>query len=65
MLPNGERPTSVSGIRSLFVSSFTEYPMASKLFAQFVTSKELLAKRFTDTGQLPPRFDLVDDPVRI
>ncbi|GFP21821.1 arabinogalactan oligomer / maltooligosaccharide transport system substrate-binding protein [Candidatus Hakubella thermalkaliphila] len=62
ILPNGERPTSFSGIRSLFVSSFTEYPMASKLFAQFVTSKELLAKRFTDTGQLPPRFDLVDDP---
>ncbi|GFP33924.1 arabinogalactan oligomer / maltooligosaccharide transport system substrate-binding protein, partial [Candidatus Hakubella thermalkaliphila] len=62
ILPNGERPTSFSGIRSLFVNSFTEYPMASKLFAQFVTSKELLAKRFTDTGQLPPRFDLVDDP---
>lgn len=62
ILPNGERPTSFSGIRSLFVNSYSEYPVASKLFAQFVTSQELLSERFTMTGQLPPRVDLLDDP---
>jgi arabinogalactan oligomer/maltooligosaccharide transport system substrate-binding protein len=60
-LPNGEHPKSFSGIRALYVNSYTKYPNAAKLFAQFAVSKENLAERFTNTGQLPPRQDLLDD----
>lgn len=50
----GKQPVSFSGIRSLFVSSFTKYPNAAALFADFVTSDEMLLKRFEMTKQLPP-----------
>lgn len=59
-MPNGERPASFSGVRSLFVSSFTQYPKAAQLFADFATSKEMLLKRYEMTGQIPPHLNLVD-----
>lgn len=62
LLPNGKHPTSFSGIRAFYVNSYTEFPNASKLLAQYLTSKELLADRFASTGQIPPRKDLMDDP---
>ncbi|TYP79003.1 maltose ABC transporter substrate-binding protein [Paenibacillus methanolicus] len=61
-LPNGETPKSFLGIRALYVNSYTKYPQASKLFAHFASSKEMLAKRFEISGQLPPRNDLMNDP---
>jgi arabinogalactan oligomer/maltooligosaccharide transport system substrate-binding protein len=62
LLPNGKNPQSFSGIRAFYVNSYTKYPNAAKLLAQFLTSKELLANRFTFTSQIPPRKDLLDDP---
>ena len=62
LLPNGQHPASFSGIRAFYVNSYTDYPNAAKLLAQFLTSKELLADRFTSTSQMPPRKDLMDDP---
>lgn len=63
LLPNGQHPVSFSGIRGLYVNSYTKYPAAAKLFASFATSKENLTKRFELTKQLPPRKDLMDDPI--
>ena len=62
LLPNGKHPASFSGIRAFYVNSYSEYPNAAKLLAQYLTSKELLADRFTKTGQIPPRKDLMEDP---
>lgn len=62
LLPNGQHPTSFSGIRAFYVNSYTDYPNAAKLLAQYLTSKELLADRFKSTSQIPPRKDLMDDP---
>lgn len=62
LLPNGKNPASFSGIRAFYVNSYTDYPIAAKLLAQFLTSRELLADRFTSTSQLPPRKDLMEDP---
>ena len=59
-LSNGEVPTSFSGVRSLFVSSFSKYPNAAHEFAKFASSKELLEKRFEITSQIPVHADLVD-----
>jgi len=61
-LPNGKHPTSFSGIRAFYVNAYTDYPNAAKMLAQFLTSKEMLSSRFTSTGQIPPRKDLLDDP---
>ncbi|GLI06283.1 cyclodextrin-binding protein [Paenibacillus tyrfis] len=63
LLPNGEHPVSFSGIRALYVNSYTKYPAAAKLFASYATSKDNLIKRFKMTTQLPPRKDLMDDPI--
>ncbi|GIO98645.1 cyclodextrin-binding protein [Paenibacillus lautus] len=63
LLPNGEHPVSFSGIRGLYVNSYTKYPVAAKLFASYATTKQSLTKRFEMTTQLPPRKDLMDDPL--
>ncbi|WP_265333408.1 extracellular solute-binding protein [Paenibacillus guangzhouensis] len=63
LLPNGEHPKSFSGIRALYVNSYTKYPNAAKLFASFATNKENLKLRFEMTTQLPPRNDLSNDPI--
>lgn len=63
LLPNGEHPQSFSGIRGLYVNSYTKYPVAAKMFASYATSKENLINRFKMTTQLPPRKDLMNDPI--
>ncbi|MDK8183871.1 maltose ABC transporter substrate-binding protein [Paenibacillus sp. UMB4589-SE434] len=62
LLPNGEHPKSMSGIRAVYVNSYTEYPAAAKLFARYVTSQENGKKRFEMTRQLPARKDLMAEP---
>jgi len=47
-----------SGVRVAFVSAYTEYPEVAKSFAKFITSKEMLEKRFKLTDQIPPRKDI-------
>ncbi|WP_094551777.1 maltose ABC transporter substrate-binding protein [Petroclostridium xylanilyticum] len=61
LLPNGKHPASFSGIRAFYVNSYTNYPNAAKLLAQFLSSKEMLTDRFKSTGQIPPRKDLLSD----
>ena len=62
-LPNGDHPITFSGVRALYVSSYTQYPNAAKLFAMYCTTKEALLQRFTSIGQIPPRLDIMDDPI--
>ncbi|HHX62896.1 MAG TPA: maltose ABC transporter substrate-binding protein [Epulopiscium sp.] len=59
-MSNGERQSSFSGIRVLWVSAYTKYPNASKLFLEFATSDEMLLKRFEITNQIPPVKSLAD-----
>lgn len=63
LLPNGERPATFSGIRTLVVSSFTKYPIAAQMFADFATSNEMLLKRFEITKQIPPVKALMDEEI--
>ena len=55
LLPNGNHPVTFSGIRAVYVSAFTKYPNAAKLFAEFVSSPEMLEKRYELSAQIPPR----------
>lgn len=57
--PGKNQPaTSFSGVRLAFVSSYSEYLEEAKEFAKFITSKEMLQKRFEMTDQIPPRNDI-------
>lgn len=53
-----EPPASFSGIRAMYVSSFTKYPEEAHKFALYLTSKEALLKRYEITAQIPPRSDV-------
>lgn len=59
-LENGKVPTTFSGVKALFVNSYSEYPKAATLFAQFATSDDMLLKRYEMTNQLPPSIALLD-----
>lgn len=59
-LENGETPASFSGIKAYYVNSYSKYPKAATLLAQFASSKEMLEKRFEMTGQVPPHNGLLD-----
>ncbi len=51
---NGKQLNPFSGVRTLAVSSYTQYPKAAQLFAEFATSEDMLKKRFEITKQIPP-----------
>ncbi|NMA82526.1 MAG: maltose ABC transporter substrate-binding protein [Epulopiscium sp.] len=59
-MPNGNHPKSFSGIRGNYVSAYTQYPNAAKLFAGFMSSEESLQTRYEITNQLPPHNNLLN-----
>lgn len=60
--PGTDHPAnSFSGVRLAFVSSYSEFPEEAKEFAKFITSKEMLERRFDLTDQIPPRKDIKTD----
>lgn len=57
-------PASFSGLRLAFVSAYSNHPEQAQDFAKFLTSKEMLEKRYEMTKQIPPRTDIViSDPL--
>jgi arabinogalactan oligomer/maltooligosaccharide transport system substrate-binding protein len=61
-LAAGKPSKSFSGVKAWYVSAFTKYPVASKLFARFSTTKEMAIKNNEVTGALPSRIDTKEDP---
>jgi arabinogalactan oligomer/maltooligosaccharide transport system substrate-binding protein len=53
-LDNGQTPKPFTGVKAFFVSTFSKYPKAATLFAQFATSDDMLLKRYQMTGELTP-----------
>lgn len=62
LLPNGKNPVSFSGVRALYINSYTDYPVASRMFAEYCVTKESLVKLYKTAGHIPPRKDLMEDP---
>lgn len=60
-MDNGETPKSFSGIKAYYVNSYSKYPEAATLLAQFASSEEMLLKRYEMTGQLPPKNSLLEN----
>lgn len=53
ILPNGKPMKPFAGVQAWFVNSYSKYPNAAKLFANFVSSEENQLKRFELYGNLP------------
>ena len=60
----GKPATSFSGVRLAFVSAYSDHPDEAAEFAEFITNKANLEKRFSITKQIPPRKDITtNDPL--
>ncbi|MBP6409374.1 MAG: maltose ABC transporter substrate-binding protein [Fusobacteriaceae bacterium] len=59
---DGKHLNSFSGVRLMGVSTYSKFPKAAQLFAQFITSDEMLLERFKMTGQIPPVKSLLTAP---
>jgi len=60
-LPGGETAKPLAGYTSYFVSSYSKYPNAAKLFAHFITTKEMQIKNNELTGAIPAANDVESD----
>jgi arabinogalactan oligomer / maltooligosaccharide transport system substrate-binding protein len=60
-MPNGSNPVSFSGVQALFLSAYSNYPNAAKLFAEMATSEEMLLKRYEMTHEIPPIQTIIDN----
>ncbi|PZD94761.1 maltose ABC transporter substrate-binding protein [Paenibacillus sambharensis] len=61
--PNGNPTTSFSGVKSYYVNSYTNYPVAARLFAHFASSKENQLKNYEQTGAIPAHKEAGEDPM--
>jgi arabinogalactan oligomer/maltooligosaccharide transport system substrate-binding protein len=60
--PTGEAMTSFSGVKAYYVNSYSKYPNAARLFANFASSKEIQLLNFEMTGQIPANKEANEDP---
>ncbi|MGR5287214.1 maltose ABC transporter substrate-binding protein [Vibrio maritimus] len=58
---DGHHPRTFSTVRLAVVSAFTEYPRASQLFADFLSSEAMAEKRYEMTGAIPPVATVMQD----
>ncbi|MGF1727596.1 maltose ABC transporter substrate-binding protein [Photobacterium nomapromontoriensis] len=58
---NGHQPRTFSTVRLAVVSSYTQYPKAAQLFADYLTTEPMLTKRYQMTKSIPPIQSVMDD----
>ena len=56
----GQQPRTFSTVRLAVVSSYTEYPKAAQLFADFLSSQKMLQKRYAMTKSIPPMQSVLE-----
>ncbi|MFC3803354.1 extracellular solute-binding protein [Cohnella sp. GCM10012308] len=61
-MPNGKSPKPFAGVQAYFVSQFSQYPNAAKLFAHYVSSQEAAIKMYQMSGVVSARNGLDQDP---
>lgn len=62
-MSNGKTPITFSGVKAYYVSSFSQYPNAAKLFINFATTEEAAMKNFELTGIIPSRNGMDSNPI--
>ncbi|OMF37129.1 maltose ABC transporter substrate-binding protein [Paenibacillus sp. FSL H8-0548] len=61
--PNGNDSISFSGVKSYYVNSYSAYPVAARLFANFASSKENQLLNYELTGAIPTNKQAGEDPL--
>ncbi|QWU13562.1 arabinogalactan oligomer / maltooligosaccharide transport system substrate-binding protein [Paenibacillus sophorae] len=61
-MPGGGDTIVLAGNTSYYVSSYSKYPNAAKMFANFITSKEMQIKDNQMTGIIPAAEGIDNDP---
>lgn len=61
-LPGGTKSVSFSGVRSYYVNTYSKYPIAARLLAEFLTNKDNSLKNYQMTGALPANKEAAEDP---
>ncbi|OOF08013.1 MULTISPECIES: sugar ABC transporter substrate-binding protein [unclassified Salinivibrio] len=61
---DGKQPRTFSTVREAVVSSYSQYPRAAQLFAAYISSKEMLMKRYEMTKSIPPVRSLLDKIIK-
>ncbi len=56
----GKQPRTFSTVRLAVVSSYSEYPKAAQLFANYLSSEKMLMKRYQMTKSIPPVQSLME-----
>ncbi|XID92156.1 extracellular solute-binding protein [Paenibacillaceae bacterium WGS1546] len=59
-LPNGQPMMPFSGVKGFLVNANTKYPIASKLFAELVSSEEFQTRNFELFGSLPSNVNVAE-----
>jgi arabinogalactan oligomer/maltooligosaccharide transport system substrate-binding protein len=57
----GQQPRTFATVRLAVVSSYTQYPMAAQLFADYLSSEKMLRKRYAMTKAIPPIKSVMDE----
>ena len=60
---DGKHPRTFIGVKGWYVSAYSKNPTWATDLMKFFTGKESLLLRFQETGEIPPRKDLLEDPV--
>lgn len=61
-MSNGEISHSFSGVKAYFVNSYTDYPIAARLFSNFAADKENQLLNYQMTGAIPANKEAGEDP---
>ncbi|MFD2673556.1 sugar ABC transporter substrate-binding protein [Marinicrinis sediminis] len=57
---NGNPSVSFAGVKAYYVSAYSQYPKAARLFAHYVTTQEALLKNYEITGFIPARKGMAE-----
>lgn len=57
---DGKQPRTFSTVRLAVVSSYSKYPKAAQLFADYLASDKMLMKRYQMTNSIPPVQSLME-----
>ncbi|RMZ61376.1 maltose ABC transporter substrate-binding protein, partial [Vibrio anguillarum] len=57
----GQQLRTFSTVRLAVVSTYSEYPKAAQLFADYIASDKMLMKRYEMTKSIPPVQSLMEE----
>lgn len=57
----GQQPRTFATVRLAVVSSYTQYPMAAQLFADYLSSEKMLRKRYAMAKAIPPIKSIMEE----